>query len=167
MRYLVRLRDRFQAHHPQFLQMVVVITPFAVLSIAAVGMLMYSFTRPLRVGPPYSYTQAAYQPVRAQVCPGDILAYHYAVMVQRGPARVTVSQTWYDRDTNHAALIVPSTANTTLIVLAEDVGLHADTGRVTVPQLPAGHYELREAAGESTSTVAVTSVPFEVMASCK
>lgn len=114
-----------------------------------------------RAGPPLSYDRESYPPERADLCPGETLVYTNSLHIDR-PAVVWFVGSWFDRDHN-------------LSVVPGDKLLYSNfTEPVTitrrrsnpVPQLPAGRYELRFAAGEGSSAPAMHIVPFTVRAGC-
>jgi hypothetical protein len=144
-----------------------VLIPCLALAIFVIGMFMVSLTRPLRAEAPFVFSQAVYQPITADVCPGEPLAWPVAFEVRRAPVMVISVRSVWDVERNQTVTL-PPTANVGALMFTNytettDV---SRTVQIVTPDLAPGQYQIRAAVQEFNSQAAAYSVPFSVRGDC-
>jgi hypothetical protein len=147
----------------------VVALPFLLIGIAAIGLLMYSLTRPLRVEAPFVFSAPSYAPLNSgPVCPGDVLQWPVEFTIQRAPVMVISVRSIWDVDDNQTATLrqgefISGALQFTNYTETTQV---SRTAEMVVPTLPPGEYQVRSAAQEFNSQAAAYAVPFRVEDGC-
>lgn len=158
-----------QDERMQIRNIVVVIVPFLLLAIGAIGLLLATFTQPLRAEPPFVFSAHTYEPINGDVCPGDTLEWPVAFTIQRAPVMVISVRSIWDVEKNQTAQLPPgSTFNAGSLNFTNytETTHVSRTLQVVLPPLPPGSYQIRSAAQEFNSQAAAYSVPFKVKEGC-
>lgn len=162
-------REMSRDEQIQLRNIVAVVIPFVILAVAAVGVLLATFTQPLRIEAPFVFSQPIYYPEKADVCPGDSLTWPVAFSVRRAPVMVISVRSIWDVQKNQTVTLPPGSnfnagsLNFTNYTEITDV---ERTATVVIPQLDPGQYQIRSAVQEFNSQAAAYSVPFTVPAGC-
>lgn len=145
-----------------------IVVPCGLVAVAAIGMLVASFTQPLRIEPPLAYSAQVYQPEVGAVCPGDTVRWRVNLTVRRAPVMVVQVRTIWDVDDHETATVNGATVSTPLqfAVWTTSTVIDRDAS-IAIPRgLRTGHYEVRNAAQEFNSAAAAYVVPFRVKWGC-
>jgi hypothetical protein len=146
----------------------VVVIPFLLLLLAAIAVLMATFTQPLRIAAPFVFSARSYEPVQREVCPGDTLEWPVAFTIQRAPVMVISVRSIWDVDANQTVALPPGEAvQGALMFTNYTETTHVDRSvSIPVPNLEPGEYQIRSAVQEFNSQAAAYAVGFRVKDDC-
>lgn len=131
--------------------------------IAAVAMCTFVTWLYGALRPAIQFSSATYLPKQGVVCPGQTLDYTVTIYIDRTPAMPSSARSWWSVDEQRTVL--PDERLTTTVWTANTPPAITAPASVPVPDLPAGHYEMR--TGVRTAALAVYSVPFEIPEGCE
>lgn len=145
------------------------VLPFVLLAVISLGVLMYTFTQPLRITPPLSYSATSYSATPSVVCPGDTMTWHINLTVSRVPVMVISVRSIWDVEKNQTARTAENLEASSAVQFTNWTDLTNIDRDVTmeVPHLPPGRYEVRSAVQEFNSQAAAYKVPFSVRSDCR
>lgn len=135
----------------------------SIASVLAIVVVVHSYIRLLRPPPlPYEYRLVDQAPDPPVLCPGQELTYTPVINITRAPLVINLYRTIYSRDLDQTYVF----GGDPVVAIHDHVHAITRTYGLTVPNLPAGKYELFEAAQDYSTRATVFAVPFVVPGGC-
>lgn len=142
--------------------------PFLLIGVTAIGLLLYSFTQPLRIEAPFVFSQPSYTPLhRTTYCPGETIEWPVAFAIRRAPVMVISVRSIWDVENNQTVTLQgPSAVGALAFTNYTETTSVSRTAKLVLPDLVPGEYQIRSAAQEFNSQAAAYQVPFQIKERC-
>lgn len=127
----------------------------AIYGAALVGVNWWYNARPAE----FHFTQAVYQPVRSQVCPGDLLETRIQIVIEE-PVVAQIIETWVSEA---GYTVVPDTEPEYIIQQPKEV---ERPWTALVPKLEPGRYRVYHAASLLNGRKSIFYIPFTIPLDC-
>lgn len=139
------------------------ITLTSIASILAIIVTVHSYIRLLRPSAlPYEYHLTDQAPMPPVLCPGQELTYTPVIKITRAPLVINLYRTIYSRDLDQTYVF----GGDPVVAIHDHIHTITRTYGLTVPNLPAGNYEMFEAAQDNSTRATVFAVPFVIPGGC-
>ena len=138
---------------------IMLVPPLVVAALAVVVSIL------IWVNPPaLRYSSDRYIPAHATVCPGDRLEYAVALEVRRAPLTALLVRVWWSIDRDEPMMLAPDQRS----IWLKSLPMTTHNLSLTVPALPPGEYELREAREQfRDTTTPAYAVAFTIPEGCR